>query len=278
MRVDGRVAIITGGGNGIGAALAERLVCTGARVVLADLDGTAAEEVAQRLTQAVPRAAVGVGADASAAVEIARLVELAESRFGPVDLYFANAGIFGAAGLGDSEESWTRAIEVNVLAHVRAARILVPGWLARGGGYFVSTASAAGLLTQIGMAQYSMTKHAAVAFAEWLAVTYGDRGISVSCLCPMGVDTELLHGPGETADGPPALAIDAVVRAGEVLAPADVADAVIDAVDRERFLILPHPEVLDMFRSKAADYDRWLAGMQRYQSRLADAPPGAGRV
>ncbi|MBF6292447.1 SDR family oxidoreductase [Nocardia farcinica] len=265
MEISGKVAIVTGAGGGIGAALAHRLAAGGARVVVADIDPAGAREVAE----AIGAAAVPVAGDVADEQVIATMIERAESEFGPVDLYFANAGIGGGPGLDSTDAQWTAALEVNVLAHVRAARALMPGWLARGTGYFVATASAAGLLTQIGSAPYSVTKHAAVGFAEWLAVTYGDRGIRVSCVCPMGVDTRLLHGdlvPGNAEAA--ALAVKAVTTAGAVLTPEEVADVVIAGMAAEQFLILPHPEVLEMYRRKGADYDRWLVGMRRFQSAL----------
>ncbi|HEY4097658.1 MAG TPA: SDR family oxidoreductase, partial [Baekduia sp.] len=174
----------------------------------------------------------------------------------------------GAQGLGDSDEEWARTIDVNVLAHVRAARLLLPGWLERGSGYFVATASAAGLLTQIGAAPYSVTKHAAVAFSEWLSVTYGGRGIRVSCLCPMGVDTNMLNAGLDSEDEAEALGAKVVAHAGDVLAPEEVAERVLEAIDDERFLILPHPEVLEFYRRKGTDYDRWLRGMRRLQAEV----------
>jgi NAD(P)-dependent dehydrogenase (short-subunit alcohol dehydrogenase family) len=176
--------------------------------------------------------------------------------------------------MGGSDEQtpdamWDRALSVNVRAHIVAARRLVPGWLERGAGCFVVTASAAGLLTQIGVAPYAVSKHAAVAFAEWLSVTYGDRGIHVSCLCPMGVDTPMLHGTPQ--DGGQSAGFEAVRSAGDILAPEDVADAVVAGLAEERFLILPHPEVLEFFRRKGSDYDRWLAGMRRLR-RASESP------
>ena len=197
------------------------------------------------------------------------VLDLAVERFGPVDLYVANAGVGLGQGLESSEEDWSTSLDVNVMAHVRAARLLVPGWLERGRGYFLSTASAAGLLTQIGSPTYSVTKHAAVAFAEWLSVTYGTRGIAVSCLCPMGVNTAMLNGGADSDDPTARQGARAVTEAGGVLEPLDVADVVLDAIDDERFLVLPHPEVLEFYRRKASDYDRWLAGMRRYQDTLA---------
>ncbi|WP_227998759.1 SDR family oxidoreductase [Nocardia australiensis] len=265
MEISGKVAIVTGAGAGIGAALARRLVTGGARVVLADLDSNAVAAVADSLGAD----AIGIGGDVVDEKVIQGLIDRAEAEFGPVDLYFANAGIGGGPGLDSTEAQWSAALEVNVLAHVRAARLLVPSWLERGSGYFITTASAAGLLTQIGSAPYSVTKHAAVGFAEWLSVTYGDKGIRVSCVCPMGVDTQLLRGgiiPEETAAAE--LAIKAVTTAGAVLAPEQVADIVIEGVSAEHFLILPHPEVLEMYRHKSGDYDRWLNGMRRFQAAL----------
>jgi NAD(P)-dependent dehydrogenase (short-subunit alcohol dehydrogenase family) len=269
VKVAQKVTIVTGGGNGIGGALAVKLAQQHARVIVADLDAGAARAVAEGVNAERPGAAVGTGADVSDTVQIQRLIDLAESAFGPVDLYFANAGIAGAAGLDVSEDVWDRTIDVNLRAHIRAARLLVPGWVERGDGYFVSTASAAGLLTQLGSATYSVTKHAAVGFAEWLNITYGDQGVRVSCLCPMGVNTGLLYAPGESDDPLARLAARAVTTAGDVLEPAEVADSVLAAIDEERFLILPHPSVLDMYRQKGTDYDHWLRGMRRYQRSLS---------
>jgi NAD(P)-dependent dehydrogenase (short-subunit alcohol dehydrogenase family) len=263
-----KVAIVTGGGNGIGGALAAKLARQDARVLIADLDADAARTVADGINAERPGAAIAAGADVADTAQIQRLITLAESGFGPVDLYFANAGITGVVGLDATEKEWDRSFDVNVRAHIRAAQLLIPGWVERGEGYFISTASAAGLLTQLGSATYAVTKHAAVGFAEWLNITYGDQGVRVSCLCPMGVNTKLLY-EGEQSGHPLGdLATRAVTSAGEVLEPADVADSVLAAIDEERFLILPHAAVLDMYRQKAADYDRWLGGMRRYQRSL----------
>ena len=270
MKVAEKVAIVTGGGGGIGGALAIKLTQEGARVVVADIDAGAASAVANRINSDRPGTAVSTAGDVSDRAEIQRLIDLAESEFGPVDLYFANAGITGALGLDASEREWDRSIDINLRAHIRAAELLVPRWVARGGGYFVSTASAAGLLTQLASATYSVTKHAAVGFAEWLNIAYGDQGVRVSCLCPMGVNTKLLYEGRDSGEPLGELATRAVTTSGDVLEPAEVADVVLKAIDEERFLILPHPGVLDMYRQKATDYDRWLNGMRRYQRSLLD--------
>jgi NAD(P)-dependent dehydrogenase (short-subunit alcohol dehydrogenase family) len=195
------------------------------------------------------------------------LIDATEQRFGPVDLFCANAGVAGGTLM---EGGWELALGVNTMAHVYAAQRLVPGWVERGEGYFLSTASAAGLLTQIGSAQYAVSKHAAVAFSEWLSVTYGDAGVRVSCLCPMGVNTPLLN-EGDDVGGVGKRASDAVRSAGAVLEPEEVADLVVEVVRAEQFLVLPHPEVLDFFRHKGSDYDRWLRGMRRLQAALIAA-------
>jgi NAD(P)-dependent dehydrogenase (short-subunit alcohol dehydrogenase family) len=257
MELKEKVTVVTGGASGIGRALAWRFAEEGARaVVVADLDGGGAERVAAEIG---PRASA-VACDVADKRQVGALVERAERDAGPVDLFAANAGVGGGTML-DGFES---ALAVNVMQHVHAARRLLPGWLQRGGGWFLSTASAAGLLTQIGSAAYSVSKHGAVAFAEWLAVTYGDRGVGVSVLCPMGVNTPMLTG-GE--EGEQAAAV--VSAAGAILEPEQVADAVIEGLREERFLILPHPEVLTFFQRKASDYDRWLAGMRRLQAGIA---------
>jgi NAD(P)-dependent dehydrogenase (short-subunit alcohol dehydrogenase family) len=205
-----------------------------------------------------------VACDVTDAGALGSLIDRVETELGPVDVFFANAGVaIGTDPLETPDEVWELAYAVNVRAHMLAARRLLPGWLARGEGYFVATASAAGLLTQIGSAPYAVTKHAAVAFAEWLSVTYGERGLRVSCLCPMGVRTAMLAGDE--------LGQQVVRAAGAVLEPEEVADAVIAAIDAEQFLIVPHPEVLTFFQRKALDYERWLAGMRRLQARVEAA-------
>jgi NAD(P)-dependent dehydrogenase (short-subunit alcohol dehydrogenase family) len=265
MELADRVAIVTGAASGIGRALAWRLAEEGARgVVVADLDGAGAHAVAS----GIGARALAAPCDVGVQDDVAALVARAQEAFGPVDLFCANAGVAVGTDLDTPIEVWERALTVNVRAHVHAARVLVPGWLARGEGYFLATASAAGLLTQIGSAPYAVTKHAAVAFAEWLSVTYGDRGVRVSCLCPMGVRTPMTQ-PADDAPSAARHAAGVVAAAGEMLEPEQVADAVVEGLRAERFLILPHPEVLTFFRRKADDYDRWLAGMRRLQARTA---------
>lgn len=270
MEIEGKVAIVTGGGGGIGGAIARALAAGGARVIVADLDGERVQSIADDINAQRPGASIAVCADVASADAIRRMLATAEEAFGAVDMYFANAGIAGAHGLPD-DDAWDLSLDVNLRAHIRAANLLVPQWLERGEGYFVSTASAAGLLTQIGSATYAVSKHAAVGFAEWLSVTYGDQGVRVSCLCPQGVKTEMLFPADADTEGGLASAVaKAVTSAGDVLEPVDVAEHVLAAIKEERFLILPHPQVLDMYRHKGADYDRWLRGMRRYQQSIID--------
>ncbi len=268
MQLADTVAVVTGGGNGIGRAMARRFAREGTRgVVVADLDADAAIGTARGLTDE-GFAALGVPCDVTDEEQVIGLLDLAGERFGPVDVFCANAGVAIGADLDTPDEVWARSFDVNVRSHVVAARNLVPGWLERGSGYFLSTASAAGLLTQVGSAPYAVTKHAAVAFAEWLSVTYGDRGVRVSCLCPMGVNTNLLSSEPDRLG---AAARDSVLAAGAVLEPEQVADVVVEGMQREQFLILPHPEVLTYWQRKASDYDRWLAGMRRLRRTVQPA-------
>lgn len=254
--------VVTGAGNGIGAALVRRFAAEGPRrIVVADVDGTGAERVAAEVaerTEAVPvRADLGTEAGN---IEVVRAGEAG----GPIDLLFCNAGIGTGGGVEAADEDWQRIWEINVMAHVWAVRAALPAMLARGQGYIATTASAAGLLTNIGTAPYSVTKHAAVGLAEWLAITHGDQGITVSCLCPQGVRTKMLF-PDD--DGIGGTALD-TVRSQGVIEPDDVAEAVVEGLRTERFLILPHPEVQDYFQRKAADHDRWIAGMRKLQARM----------
>lgn len=257
----GKRAVVTGAAGGIGAAMSAELIARGATVVLADLSPTAGGTAAEL----GPSAYAWTG-DVSTVEGIAALIEFSDDRLGGIDLYFANAGIIGPAMLGETDADWDAIIDINMRAHIRAAQALVPRWQEAGSGYFVATASAAGLLTQIGSAAYSVTKHASVGFAEWLAMTYRDDGIRASVICPMGVNTNLLDDAGSGGG----TAQKAVTSAGTVLEPAEVAVIVLDAVENEQFLILPHPDVLDMYRMKGSDYDRWLRGMSRYQARLSE--------
>lgn len=220
-----------------------------AGLVIADIDLDAATEVAGET------GGVAVLADVSDPDANRDLVEGTEDRFGPIDLFCANAGI-GMVGDEQSDPAtWNRMWEINVMSHVHAAHHLIPGWVARGEGYFLATASAAGLLTNLKAAQYSVTKHAAVAFAEWLAITYGDSGVKVSALCPQFVNTPLLEGSEAFQ----------ALGANHTLEPSEVADVVISGLQDERFLILPHPEVAQYFQNKANDYERWLGGMRKLQ-------------
>lgn len=266
---DGAVAIVTGAAGGIGAAVAQRLLEGGAGVVVSDLDGNRLGASVARLGEvAGAERVIGLPGDAADTDVIAAMIGLAEERFGPVDLYVANAGIGDGLGLDADDDQWATVMDVNLMAHVRAARLLVPGWVERGRGYFASTASAAGLLTQIGSATYTVSKHGAVAFAEWLAVTYGAQGVGVSCLCPMGVDTDLLRSGMGADDEGGRRAIAAVTGAGEVLDPVTVADDLLAAIAEGRFLVTPHANVPELLRRKVDDRDRWIQGMQRYAASL----------
>lgn len=255
---------MTGAGGGIGAAIARALAAAGARVLVTDIDPAAAERVATGIGSG---SALATACDAADEGSLRAALQLAEHELGPVDAFFANAGVAPASGLGEEPE-WETALQLHLMGHVRAARLLLPGWLARGRGHFVATASAAGLLTQIGSAPYSASKHAALGFAEWLAITHGDRGIGVTCVCPMGVRTAMLE---ESRPDDPALL--SVTAAGAVLEPDEVARQTLDAVAAGRFLVLPHPEVGEFFRRKADDHERWLRGMRRLQDRVGGPVP-----
>jgi NAD(P)-dependent dehydrogenase (short-subunit alcohol dehydrogenase family) len=265
MELQGKTAVVTGAASGIGRALARRFAAEGARVVVSDVDLDGALRVAGDIEGERAGSAIPVGCDVSVGGEVGTLIDRAEAAFGPVDLFCANAGVGGGFDLDTPDEDWELAWGVNVQAHVHAARRLVPQWVERGEGYFLSTASAAGLLTAIGSAPYAVTKHAAVAFAEWLAITYGDRGVRVSCLCPMAVDTPLLN-EGLELSGPERLATKVIVSTATVIQPDEVADAAVEGLRDERFLILPHAEVADYLRGKATDPDAWVASMRRLQA------------
>lgn len=261
MRLAGKVAVVTGAARGIGRAVAERFVREGARAVVAsDIDGEALAATAGEI------GAWAYRADVSSAAAIDALIAATEAQYGPIDLFCSNAGISHRGGVEVADADFERVFDVNYRSHIYAARNLVPKMTARGDGYLLSTASAAGLLTQIGSLPYAVTKHAAVALAEWLAVTYGERGLKVSVLCPQGVRTRLLLGERGERDN---------FLTPSALEPSDVADAVIEGLAAERFLILPHPEVAEYMRRKASDYDRWLRGMRRLQARVRANPSTA---
>lgn len=261
MKVSGKVVVVTGGANGIGEALARAFHRQGAaKVVVADLDGDRAKAVADSIGGASFACDVGKEAD------ILRVIDETEKQFGPIDLFCSNAGIGAGFDMlsenagGSSDEPWARSWAIHVMAHVYAARHLIPRMKARGGGYFLNTISAAGLLSQVGSAAYSTTKHAAVGFAENLAISHKAHNIRVSILCPQGVETNMIRG---MPTGPQSL--DGNLTAEEV------AQSVLDGLEQESFLILPHPQVIDYMRKKTDNYDRWIGGMAKIQASLRDA-------
>ncbi|MCB1028618.1 MAG: SDR family oxidoreductase [Microthrixaceae bacterium] len=267
MELAGTTIVITGGASGIGAALAKRFAAEGpANLVLADRDIDGAREVARSVAAGVGGQCVPRQLDVGRTGANEALVADVETNVGPIDLFVANAGIATGASEQGDDTTWDVIWDINTMAHVRAARALVPLWLERGGGYLLTTASAAGLLTNLGDAPYSVTKAAAVAFAEWVSITYGDRGVKVSCLCPQGVRTPLLFPPGEEGDDS-VLAAE-VVRSMNIIEPEDVAESVVAGLADERFLILPHEEVARYAAHKGADRERWLAGMRKLQASL----------
>lgn len=253
MKLADKHVIVTGGASGIGRALCLRFAAEGARaVVVADREEAGARKVAGEC------GGEPFAVDVSDEARIQALVESAEHRNGPIDLFVSNAGIGIPGGVEASDADWQRIWEINVMAHIYAARAVLPSMLARGEGYLLNTASAAGLLTQIGSAPYAVTKHAAVALAEWLSITHGDQGIRVSVLCPQAVRTAMTAGsPNGGVAG-----VDGMIE------PEEVAECVVSALDEERFLVLPHPEVEEYMRRKAGDYDRWLRGMRRLQKQF----------
>ncbi|MGA2924462.1 MAG: SDR family NAD(P)-dependent oxidoreductase [Solirubrobacteraceae bacterium] len=265
MELADRHVVITGAGSGIGCALATRIAAERPRaLVVADLDEGAAQAVAAEI------GAVAVATDVSREAEIRSLVTRARELHGRIDLFCSNAGVTGPVGGPEApDDEWQRTWEINVMAHVWAARAVLPEMVARGDGYLLSTASAAGLLTQVSALAYTATKHAAVAVAEWLAISYADAGIKVSCLCPQGVRTPMLDAVLQDPVGA------APLLAEGVLEPAEVAEAVIEGIAAEQFLILPHRAVARHMALKAAEPERWLAGMRRIvrEARASGAPP-----
>ena len=257
MEIPHQVIVVTGGGSGIGRALCERFAADGARaVVVADLDAAAARQVAAAIGPRAQARALNVGVEA----EVQALVEAVTAQHGRIDLFCSNAGVIVRADEDAANAHWQRHWDVNVMAHVYAARAVLPQMRARGSGYLLNTASAAGLLSQVNAAPYSVTKHAAVAFAEWLSIAHGDQGIRVSCLCPQGVDTPMLRGAG--GSGRKSFLVEGALSAERV------ADCVVEGLRREEFLILPHAEVLGFFQRKASDYERWLRGMRRLRDKV----------
>jgi NAD(P)-dependent dehydrogenase (short-subunit alcohol dehydrogenase family) len=251
--VTGAVVVVTGAGSGIGAALARRFAAEGGRVVVNDIDAPAARAVADSC------GGVAVPGDAASPDGVAALIAAARAELGEIDLYCANAGIARGTDEAADEADWDASWQVNVMAHVRAARLLTGPWLERGHGHLICTVSAAGLLSMVGAAPYSVTKHAALGFAEWMALTYAHRGITVQAICPLGVRTGMLDGADPRAEA---------VLGDSVITPEAVADAVIAGMAAGRFLILPHPEVADMYAGRAADPDRWLHGMNKLHRRV----------
>jgi NAD(P)-dependent dehydrogenase (short-subunit alcohol dehydrogenase family) len=262
VKIRDKVIIVTGGANGIGAALCRRFAAEGAKaVVVADIDGDAARRVAAEIGGAA------VTADVTRDIDVQHLVAYAKAQCGDIDLFCSNAGIAIDGGEETIDADWQRCWSVNVMAHVLAARTVVPGMLARGSGYLLQTVSAAGLLTHIHSATYAVTKHASLAFAEWLSMAYGDRGIKVSALCPQGVKTDMLRRARRPADASAGQAPRPHFLFDGALEPEQVADSVVHGLADERFLILPHPEVAEFFHRKATDYDRWLRGMRKLRAQ-----------
>jgi NAD(P)-dependent dehydrogenase (short-subunit alcohol dehydrogenase family) len=258
MKLTDKTVVVTGAASGIGRELCLRFAKEGAgAVICADID----EEGLQQTANAIdgPCKARVVPCNVADEQDVQALVQKTLDEFGQIDLFCSNAGIFTPGDESVDNESWQRIWDINVMAHIYASRAVLPAMLERGEGYLLNTASAAGLLSQVGSAPYAVTKHAAVGFAEWLAITYGQRGIKVSVLCPQAVRTAM------TAQGGGVAALDGMLE------PEQLADTVVECLDRESFLVLPHPEVLTYMRRKTDDYDRWLGGMQRLNERFADA-------
>lgn len=259
MEIKDKVVVVTGGASGIGRALCQRFAAEGARaIVVADINPEGVDQVCASI--AGQTQTLGLVTDVSNEQDIQALVAKTLEAYEHIDLFCSNAGVFTMGGEEVENEQWQRIWDINVMAHIFASRAVLPSMLARGEGYLLNTASAAGLLSQIGSAPYAVTKHAAVGFAEWLSITYGDQGIKVSVLCPQAVRTQM------TAGGTGAAGVDGMLE------PEQLAQTVIETLAVERFLVLPHPEVLTYMQRKAADYDRWLGGMRRLQERFGKRP------
>lgn len=257
MKIKDKVIVVTGGASGIGKALCERFASEGAKaIVVSDINEAGIQAVCDSISAQTQ--VLGVVTDVSNESDVKTLVSKTLEAFGVIDLFCSNAGIFTAGGEEVSNDAWQRIWDINVMSHIYASRAVLPAMLERGEGYLLNTASAAGLLNQVGSAPYGVTKHAAVGFAEWLSITYGDRGIKVSVLCPQAVRTQM------TAGGTGAAGVDGMLE------PEQLAQTVIETLDKEGFLVLPHPEVLTYMQRKAADYDRWLGGMRRLQAKFGD--------
>ena len=257
MKIKDKVIVVTGGASGIGKALCERFASEGAKaIVVSDINEAGIQAVCDSISAQTQ--VLGVVTDVSNESDVKTLVSKTLEAFGVIDLFCSNAGIFTAGGEEVSNDAWQRIWDINVMSHIYASRAVLPAMLERGEGYLLNTASAAGLLNQVGSAPYGVTKHAAVSFAEWLSITYGDRGIKVSVLCPQAVRTQM------TAGGTGAAGVDGMLE------PEQLAQTVIETLDKEGFLVLPHPEVLTYMQRKAADYDRWLGGMRRLQAKFGD--------
>jgi NAD(P)-dependent dehydrogenase (short-subunit alcohol dehydrogenase family) len=249
MKLTDKIVVVTGGGNGIGRALCERFAAEGAKAIIAaDVDGDAAREVAGQI------GGQAIETDVSREADVARLAAQVLEQHGAIDLFCSNAGIAVDGDENTPSSEWARCWDVNVMAHVYAARAVLPAMLARGEGYLLQTVSAAGLLTHPQSATYAVTKHASLAFAEWISIAYGDRGIKVSALCPQGVRTDMLR---RAASGGRTFLVDSALE------PTQVADEVVKGLEAEHFLILPHPEVAEYVRRRATDHERWLRGMRR---------------
>jgi NAD(P)-dependent dehydrogenase (short-subunit alcohol dehydrogenase family) len=264
VELNDKVIVVTGAAGGIGSACAQRFASERPRVVVcADLHTDAAQRVADEINASAGReVAIGRACDVGREESVRALIDDITRAYGVIDLYFANAGVSAMSDPMTPDEVWEREWRINTMAHVWAARHLLPSWIDRGHGYLLTTASMAGILTSLGAASYSTTKHAAVGFAEWVAVTYQDRGVRVSVLCPGGINTPMLAGFGGSAENASAL-----IGGGDVMEPSEVADIVVAGVRDEATLIMTHPEMRTYVERKVADHGRWVAGMSRLWQR-----------